>query len=87
MDDARTKKPKQRDEKRVLYEQKEYEVEKVKDGVQEKKRNTVMNLNNRFVTELKSTNPRQFYQMCKKVGAVDQLNSADLTVRSLGGLR
>ena len=51
-----------------------------------KKRHKIKLFHNNFVTELKATNPRQFYQMCKKVGAVDQMNSDDLEVRSLAGL-
>ena len=42
-----------------------------------------MNRYNKIVTELKSTNPSQFYKMCNKLGAVvDQMNSGDLTVNS-----
>ena len=59
---------------------------KLKRDFKKKKRSSIMNFHYKFVTELKATNPRQFYQMCKKVGAVDQMTSSDLTVRSLAGL-
>ena len=45
-----------------------------------------MTKHNKFVTELKVANPRKFFQMCKKIGAVDQMNTGDLSVRSLAGL-
>ena len=59
---------------------------KLKKEFKKKKRTTIMNTHNKFVTELKTTNPSQFYKMCKKLGAVDQMNSGELTVRSLTGL-
>ena len=42
-------------------------------------------MNNKFVTDLKTTNPCKFYLMCKKIGAIYQIKSGDLCVRSLAG--
>ena len=36
-----------------------------------------------FVTELKMTNPGKWYQMAKRIGAVDQMNGGDIMVESL----
>ena len=52
----------------------------------QKKRNAILSFYSKFVLNLKSTYPRQFYQMAKKIGAVDQMNTGDLTVKCLVGL-
>jgi hypothetical protein len=52
----------------------------------QKKRKSVLSFHSNFVSNLKSTNPRQFYQMAKKIGAVDQMNAGELTVKCLVGL-
>jgi hypothetical protein len=39
-----------------------------------------------FVTELKSTNPGEWYKIAKQIGAVDKTNSGDIFVESLEGL-
>ena len=49
----------------------------------QKKRKSVLSFHSNFVSNLKSTNPRQFYQMAKKIGAVDQMNAGELTVKCL----
>ena len=36
-----------------------------------------------FVTELKTTNPGKWYQMAKRIGAVDLMNGGDIIVESL----
>ena len=59
---------------------------KLKKEFKTKKRNSVLHSNKKFVTELKQTNPRQFYQMCKRIGAVDQMNGGDTAVECLEGL-
>ena len=57
----------------------------MKKELKKKKRNTILTMHNKFVTDLKTTNPHQFYQMCKKIGAIDQMKSGDLCLRSLVG--
>ena len=52
----------------------------------EKKRKTIQAFHSKFVSDLKSTNPRQFYQMAKRIGAVDQMNTGELSVKCLAGL-
>lgn len=52
----------------------------------QKKRKTIQAFHSKFVSDLKSTNPRQFYQMAKRIGAVDQMNSEELSVKCLAGL-
>ena len=52
----------------------------------QKKRKSVLSFHSNFVSNLKSTNPRQFYQMAKKIGAVDQMNAGELMVKCLVGL-
>ena len=59
---------------------------KLKKEFKRKKRNSVLRFHEKFVTELKETNPRQFYQMCKRVGAVENMNQGELFVKSLSGL-
>ena len=38
------------------------------------------------MSELKLSNPRKFYQLCKRIGAVDELNHGQLKVKCLDGL-
>ena len=40
----------------------------------------------KFVTDLKSTNPSKFYQICKKIGTGDQMNDKELDIECLSGL-
>ena len=51
-----------------------------------KKKKAVRDFNYKFVNELKQTNPSRFYQMCKKIGLGDQMNSGDIKVECLKGL-
>jgi hypothetical protein len=51
-----------------------------------KKINAVRQFHSKFVTDLKSTNPSKFYQMCKKVGTGDQMNDRELEIECLKGL-
>ena len=51
-----------------------------------KKKKAVRDFNTKFVQELKQTDPSKFYQMCKKIGLGDQMNSGDLKVECLKGL-
>jgi hypothetical protein len=50
------------------------------------KRKTIRNFYSNFVTELKSTNPGEWYKIAKQIGAVDKTNSGDIFVESLEGL-
>ena len=59
---------------------------RLKKEFKKKKRTMIIKHHKSFVTELKSTNPSKFYQMCKKIGAVDQMNGGALCVKSLSGL-
>ena len=44
------------------------------------------NLYSSFVSDLKLTNPSKWYQMAKKIGAVDKMSGGDICVESLSGL-
>ena len=51
-----------------------------------KKKKAIRTFHSNFVNELKFSDPRKFYQLCKKIGAVDQMNDGDLKIKSLQGL-
>ena len=51
-----------------------------------KKKEAVCLLHQKFVTDLKSTNPSKFYQICKKIGTGDQMNGKELDIKCLSGL-
>jgi hypothetical protein len=51
-----------------------------------KKKEAVRLFHQKFVTDLKSTNPSKFYQMCKKIGTGDQMNGKELDIECLSGL-
>ena len=50
------------------------------------KRKAIQSFYKNFVTNLKKTNPGKWYQMAKKIGAVDQMNSGEVKVEILKGL-
>ena len=50
------------------------------------KRKAIQSLYPNFVSELKRTNPAKWYQMAKRIGAVDQMNSGETKVEVLQGL-
>ena len=50
------------------------------------KRKAIKNLYSNFVTELKSTNPGEWYKVAKRLGAVDPIRGSDISVESLEGL-
>ena len=50
------------------------------------KRKTIRNFYSKFVTELKYTNPGEWYKIAKQIGAVGQSNRGDIAVESLEGL-
>ena len=50
------------------------------------KRKAFQSLYPNFVSELKRTNPAKWYQMAKRIGAVDQMNSGETKVEVLQGL-
>ena len=47
------------------------------------KRKAIKTFYSIFVSELKMTNPGKWYQMAKRIGAVDQMNNGDVLVESL----
>ena len=47
------------------------------------KRKAIKTFYSIFVTELKTTNPGKWYQMAKRIGAVDQMSGGDTVVESL----
>ena len=52
-----------------------------------RKKKAVCLFHSNFVTELKKTNPSKFYQMCKRIGACDQMNAdKELHIECLTGL-
>ena len=59
---------------------------KLKSKFQKLKRKTVKSMYTTFVTDLKMTNPGKWYQMAKKIGAVDRMTKGDIQVASLSGL-
>ena len=50
------------------------------------KRRTIKNFYSNFVTELKHTNPGEWYKIAKRIGAVDKSANSDIFVESLEGL-
>ena len=50
------------------------------------KRKTIKNFYSNFTTELKETNPSRWYEMAKKIGALDQMNGRETFVECLEGL-
>ena len=50
------------------------------------KKKTLRKFYSNFVTELKDTNPSKWYQMAKKIGAVNQTEQDDLRVEALSGM-
>ena len=51
-----------------------------------KKKRAIRNFHSSFVTELKFSDPGKFYEMCKKIGAVDDINDGALKIQCLDGL-
>ena len=50
------------------------------------KRKAVKSLYSNFVNELKESNPGKWYKMAQKIGALDQMNSNEISVDQLKGL-
>ena len=50
------------------------------------KRRTIKNFYSNFLSELKTVNPGKWYEMAKKIGAVDQMNNGNTEVECLEGL-
>ena len=59
---------------------------KLKVKFKKAKRRAIQNFYEKFVTDLKSTNPGKWYRMAKKIGAVDQMDESEIKVESLSGL-
>ena len=59
---------------------------KLKRRFRQMKRKTIKSFHSNFVTELKQTNPSNWYRMAKKIGAIDQMNEGDVCVDQLIGL-
>ena len=59
---------------------------KLKSKFKKLKRNTVKTLYSSFVSDLKLTNPGKWYQMAKRIGAVDKMSGGDICVESLSNL-
>ena len=50
-----------------------------------KKKKSIRSFHTNFVRDLKQTNPRKFYQMCRRIGTGDEQNS-DIKIKSQEGL-
>ena len=59
---------------------------KLKKKYKRLKRKSIKSFYNNFLTELKKTDPGKWYQMAKKIGAVDQMNEGEISVECLEGL-
>ena len=59
---------------------------KLKKDFKRKKRHAIKTFHTDFVTDLKASDPGKFYMMCKKIGAVDEVNAGALKIKSLEGL-
>ena len=59
---------------------------KLKKSFKRLKRKSVKSFYSGFVNELKSTNPGKWYQMAKRIGAVDEMNGREVKVEVLEGL-
>ena len=73
-------------QREILQNRKSRKWRKLKFEFKQKKRKTIKAFHSKFVSDLKSSNPRQFYQMAKRIGAVDQMNTGKLSVKCLAGL-
>ena len=58
----------------------------MKSAFRKQKRKAIKTFFSNFVTELKETNPGQWYGMAKKIGAVDQMSQGNIRVEALDGL-
>ena len=56
---------------------------KLKTKFKREKRNAIKSFYSKFVHELKATDPRKWYGMAKRIGAVSQSNQDDIQVESL----
>jgi hypothetical protein len=59
---------------------------KLKIEFKKKKRKAIQTFHYNFVNDLKGVDPGKFYKMCKRIGAVDDINDGDLHIDSLEGL-
>ena len=59
---------------------------KLKHRFKKLKRKSIKSFYNNFITELKNTEPGNWYKMAKRIGAVDVLNSGEISVEQLDDL-
>ena len=59
---------------------------KLKSKFKRKKRKAVKSFYSKFVNDLKVSDPGSWYKMAKRIGAVDQMNSQDISLEQLEGL-
>ena len=77
----------QRQTQREFYKnRKSIKWKKLKRKFKKLKKITVRKFYDSFVNDLKDTNPSKWYQMAKKIGAVNSSNDNDLKVDALAGL-
>ena len=77
----------QRKVQREYYKHRKSEKwKKLRRRFRKMKRKTINSFYSSFVTELKHTNQGKWYQMAKKLGAIDQMNTGDISVEQLEGL-
>ena len=50
------------------------------------KRKAIKCFYSKFVTDLKQSEPSKWYRMAKRIGAIDQMNSGEISVDELEGL-
>ena len=59
---------------------------KLRKKYKREKRKAIKSFYSNFLTELKKSDPGKWYQMAKKIGAVDQMNEGEIKVDCLEGL-
>ena len=65
---------------------KSLKYKKLKSKFKKMKRNAVKTFYSAFVSDLKLTDPGKWYQMAKKIGAIDQMSRGEVKVESLSEL-
>ena len=77
----------QRQTQREFYKRrKSTKWKKLKRKFKYLKKKTVRKFYSNFVTDLKTTNPSKWYEMAKRIGAVNQKDNNNLQVEVLSGL-
>ena len=73
-------------QREFFHHRKSLKYKKLKSKFKKMKRNAVKTFYSAFVSDLKLTDPGKWYQMAKKIGAIDQMSRGEVKVESLSEL-